>query len=113
MKVTKIIYNTISILGVLFSGCFIVICWIEYYTVGILNNTKEYPFGGEGPVPYYYKSSEMYPQVNLIWGIIFSLNFILLITSLIKRKRTFRILMLILTWILIVIIVIQGSIGVI
>lgn len=45
----------------------------EYYIVAIKKETELYPFGGEGPVPYFYKSAELYAQVNLIYGIVFTL----------------------------------------
>ena len=45
----------------------------EYYTVAIKKETELYPFGGEGPVPYFYKSAELYAQVNLIYGIVFTI----------------------------------------
>jgi hypothetical protein len=99
--------------GLLFNVFYIAINWIEYYTVGILKDINDYPFGGEGPVPYYYKSSELYAQINLTWGLIFSLNFILLVVSLIKGVSSFRTIMLIVTWILIVTKIMHGLIGVI
>lgn len=45
----------------------------EYYIVAIKKETELYPFGGEGPVPYFYKSAELYAQVNLIYGIVFTI----------------------------------------
>jgi formate hydrogenlyase subunit 3/multisubunit Na+/H+ antiporter MnhD subunit len=38
-----------------------------------INKTKTegYPFGGEGPTPYYYKSLESYISNTLTWSIIF------------------------------------------
>lgn len=112
-KLKQLKYSIIVIVGLLFNVFFLIVNWTEYYTVGILKNINDYPFGGEGPVPYYYKTSEMYAQVNLIWGIIFTINIILLITSLIKRERSFKISMLSLTWILIITKIIHGLIGVV
>lgn len=45
----------------------------EFYIVAIKKETELYPFGGEGPVPYFYKSAELYAQVNLIYGIVFTI----------------------------------------
>lgn len=44
-----------------------------YYTIGIQKETAAYPFGGEGPVPYYYQSPELYAQVSLVWVCVFTL----------------------------------------
>lgn len=69
----KIIYG----IGVLLSGILSVSGLSEFYKVGIKNDTKLYPFGGEGPVPYYYQTAELYSNVTLTWGIIFLCVFIL------------------------------------
>lgn len=50
----------------------------------IQGRTAEYPFGVDGPTPYYYKTAEMYSTVNLIWGIVFLS--VLLFTSWTKIK---------------------------
>ena len=33
------------------NGIFSLLCLSEFYKVGILQQTIDYPFGGEGPVP--------------------------------------------------------------
>ena len=45
----------------------------EFYKIGIKKRTEFYPFGTEGPVPYYYHSAELYSYVNLIYGIAFGI----------------------------------------
>ena len=55
----------------MFSGFQTFIHLNEFYTVSIKKDTEFYPFGGEGPVPYYYRSAELYSNVNLTYGIIF------------------------------------------
>ena len=45
----------------------------EFYIVGIKKDTELYPFGGEGPVPYYYETAELYSTVSLIYGIVFGI----------------------------------------
>jgi len=60
-----------NIIGIFLSGILSTIGLSEYYKIGIKNETEFYPFGGEGPVPYYYKTTELYSNVNLTWGIIF------------------------------------------
>jgi hypothetical protein len=34
----------------------------EWYIVGVARDIAGYPFGGEGPVPYYYKTPELYAR---------------------------------------------------
>ena len=58
----------------------------EWIKIGLLKQTDNYPFGGEGPVPYYYKSAGLYSLIMLIWGILFMVNMIFGIISILKRK---------------------------
>lgn len=59
----------------------------EFYLICILNKTDVYPFGGEGPTPYYYKTAGLYSTVNLISGLIFLTTLLLTIWTIIKGKR--------------------------
>ena len=61
----------ITVFGILIAGILAVIGLSEYYTVALKKNIENYPFGGEGPVPYYYKTAELYSCVNLSWGLVF------------------------------------------
>lgn len=61
----------LSSLTIILSGLLALMNFSEWYNVKIQGRTAEYPFGGEGPAPYYYKTAELYSTVNLIWGIIF------------------------------------------
>lgn len=58
-------------IGILLSSFFAFFGLYEFCKVGILNQTEFYPFGGEGPVPYYYQTAQLYSYINLIYGIIF------------------------------------------
>jgi len=60
---------------ILLSGFFASIGLSEFYNVAIIKDTDLYPFGGNGPVPYYYKTAELYSTVNLIYGLIFVIIF--------------------------------------
>lgn len=44
----------------------------EYYIVSIKKEIELYPFGGEGPVPYFYGTAELYANVCLTYGLVFS-----------------------------------------
>lgn len=64
-------YIILSSLSIILSGLLALMNFSEWYIFKIQGRTAEYPFGGEGPTPYYYKTAELYSTVNLIWGIIF------------------------------------------
>ncbi len=59
---------TISLIG---SLLFALIGLSEYYDVAIKKETDLYPFGGEGPVPYFYRTAELYANVCLTYGLVF------------------------------------------
>ncbi|SFS81967.1 hypothetical protein [Lutibacter maritimus] len=73
-------------IGILLSGIFSFIGFSEFYNVRIKKEIEFYPFGGEGPVPYFYKTAELYSNVNLTWGIIFLCVFSLGIWNWKKKK---------------------------
>jgi hypothetical protein len=109
----NIAFKVISILGLIMNGFFAFINLSEWYLIGFLDKTKDYPFGGEGPVPYYYKTKELYVAVNQIWGIIFGILTIIMIWILFKGKRKHKITIVLISWILIILKISHGLIGVI
>jgi hypothetical protein len=60
-------------IGILLNGFFSFFGISEFYIVAIKKDTELYPFGGEGPVPYYYETAELYATVSLIYGIAFGI----------------------------------------
>jgi len=78
---------TISILTIILSGLLTLMNLSEFYLIGVLGQTEGYPFGGEGPTPYYYKTSGLYSTVNLIWGLLFLLTLSFSIRAIIKGQR--------------------------
>jgi hypothetical protein len=56
---------------VLLSATFAFANLSEFVAVGVLKHTVEYPFGGEGRAPWYYKTAQLYAAVNLIFGLLF------------------------------------------
>ena len=75
-------------LGLITSGLFSFLTLSEFYAIRILKETSEYPFGGEGPTPYYYKSADLYATVNLIWGLVFLLTLIFIAWTTLKGDKT-------------------------
>jgi|GEM_PF-1033278 len=61
----------IFIITVLISVLFVFINLSEFINVGILQQTNGYPFGAEGPTPWYYKTPQLYATVNFVYGLFF------------------------------------------
>ncbi|GAA4327278.1 hypothetical protein GCM10023115_24840 [Pontixanthobacter gangjinensis] len=80
----------------------------EFYTVSVKNETSNYPFGGEGPVPYYYKSQELYSEVVLNWGLIYLILFLTTSWAIMKQKNKTIKVAFILTVFLVILDIIQG-----
>lgn len=80
----NIILNSLTII---LSGLFSLMNFSEWYIVKIQGRTAEYPFGVEGPTPYYYKTAELYSMVNLIWGIVFMAVLLFTSWTIIKRQK--------------------------
>jgi hypothetical protein len=93
MKYSNTSYRAVSILFIVASSFMIFTNLQEWYIVGILESIEDYPFGGEGPVPYYYKSANLYSTVNLVWGISYSISLLFGIWFIIKKQ--FRSLLII------------------
>jgi hypothetical protein len=76
------------------------LCWInlsEFIEVGLNKKTGGYPFGGEGPVPWYYKTAELYAKVNLVFGLLFLSVFFIALWTIFKRKQLGTIIVLLTT----------------
>lgn len=87
MNYNRLIFRIACILFVLFSGLLIAIHLHEWIKVGLLKQIYNYPFGGEGSVPFYYKSAEFYSLYMFIWSILLFANLIIGIVSMVKKKR--------------------------
>jgi glycopeptide antibiotics resistance protein len=72
---------------VLLSGLFAFANLSEFVAVGMLNKTSGYPFGGEGPTPWFYKSAQLYATVNLIFGILFLVSFSMATWAFVRVQR--------------------------
>ncbi len=85
---------TISILTIFLCGLLTLMNLSEFFLIGILNKTDGYPFGGESPTPYYYRTAKLYSTVNLIWGVISLTTLLIAIRTTIKgqRKKIFWVL---------------------
>jgi hypothetical protein len=83
----------------------------EWYIVKIQGRTAEYPFGGEGPTPYYYKTAELYSTVNLIWGIVFFTVLIFTTWTIVTRKKKWTAISFGSTILLLLGLFIHGQIG--
>ena len=78
--------SLLNSITILLSGVLTLIHLFEFYTVAIRKETEFYPFGGEGPVPYYYRTAELYSIVNLTYGLIFGFLFSVAIWNLQSHK---------------------------
>lgn len=81
----------------------------EFVTIGLLKQTTNYPFGGEGPVPWYYKTADLYAKVNLVFGLAFLSTFIATIWTTLKRNKMGLFIVLLSTILLIVIMIVNGQ----
>ncbi|MBP6215281.1 MAG: hypothetical protein KA399_03690 [Chitinophagaceae bacterium] len=94
---------------VLLSGLFAFINLSEFLIVGVIKQTSGYPFGGEGPTPWYYKTPQLYATVNLVFGLLFFSTLAFGCWTFIKVKKTSLFITLIVTLVLIFIQIINGQ----
>ncbi|RYF83238.1 MAG: hypothetical protein EON98_10525 [Chitinophagaceae bacterium] len=71
----------------LMTGLFAFINLSEFVTVGVLKQTSGYPFGGEGPTPWFYKSAQLYATVNLVFGLLYLLSLAIGVWAFIRVKK--------------------------
>jgi len=101
----------LSSLTIILSGLLALMNLSEWYIVKIQGRTAEYPFGGEGPTPYYYKTAEMYSTVNLIWGTVFLSVLLFTSWTIIKGQKKWTAISFGSTIILLLGLFIHGQIG--
>jgi len=68
----SLIGKVINRIALLLNGFYAFLGFAEFYIVGIKKEIELYPFRGEGPVPYYYRTAELYTYINLTYGIAFA-----------------------------------------
>lgn len=86
-KISKLFLRTTSLVTICIDGFLSFINLREFYVVAILGQTEGYPFGGEGPVPCYYKTAALYSTINMIWGCIFLLALYFAVWVAIKEQK--------------------------
>ncbi|HEV7329401.1 MAG TPA: hypothetical protein VGN63_00020 [Flavisolibacter sp.] len=94
---------------VLLAGLFAYINLSEFLAVGISQQTSGYPFGGEGPTPWYYKTPKLYATVTLIFGLAFFSVLAFSCWAVVKGKKTFLVTALVVTLFLILIQILNGQ----
>ena len=82
----KSIFTIISLASISTSCLLALINLFEWYNVKIIGNISDYPFGTEGPTPYYYESAELYSNVCLTWGVLFLIA--LIFSSIVAFKKS-------------------------
>ncbi len=84
----NILYYVLAGITFFLTGVYAFINLAEFVNVGIFKDTRLYPFGGEGPVPWYYKSAELYAKYTLVTGFISLAILIFSVWSFLKMKKT-------------------------
>ena len=103
---TNFILNSLALS---ISGLLTLVHFHEWYIVKIKGDTSDYPFGGEGPTPYYYKSAELYSKVNLIWGLVFLTIWIFSTWTVLSGRKKLTLISLALTSLFLLVIIIQAQ----
>ncbi len=106
---TDIKFWILAGLTILLSGLMTFMNFEEFVKIGLLKQTVDYPFGGEGPVPWYYKTADLYPKVILVFGLAFLSALIAAIWTTLKRNNMGLFIALLSTIFLIVIMYINGQ----
>ena len=83
----------------------------EWYRIGILKRTEGYPFGGEGPVPYFYKTPGLYALVNGVFGFVFLFLTLIVVWSFFGERRRIGLIAFALIIAVIAVDYINGRIG--
>lgn len=101
----------VGVVTVLLTGFFAFVNFNEWYAIAIAKEIDDYHFGSEGPSPYYYRTSSLYGSVTFIWEIMFLLNLIYVIWSMVKDRRRATIIGFVMSIILFSVMFIHGQIG--
>ncbi len=108
-KYSDFVLRTITSILTLLAGLLSWISWSEWYAVKVKGEILGYPFGGEGPTPYYYKTADLYANVNLTWGVVFLFAFLFSVFALIKRRDKLVLISSVFTLLLLLVFYIHGK----
>lgn len=93
----------------LLAGLFAFVNLSEFVTVGVLKQMSGYPFGGEGPTPWLYKSAQLYATVNLAFGLLFLLSLAVGVWSFIRVKKNVLVTCFSISLVLILLLLLTGQ----
>jgi hypothetical protein len=102
-------FKIMAVFIFLLSGFFAWLNISEFVTVGLLQETGGYPFGGESPAPWYYESSVLYAGVTLAFSFVFLLCCILAVWASFKGKTQLLLIALSITLLAILLQVLSGA----
>lgn len=102
---------TLSFISFSIATIIALICSNEWYQIAILDQIEGYPFGGEGPVPYYYKDKYTYATNALIWAVIFICAMVCSAYALYTKKQSLQNIFSAITLALLVGMICNGMIG--
>lgn len=109
---TRLFFNLAIFITQLISGAMTALHTNEFYNVKIRRQYSGYPFGGEGPAPYYYyKTAALYATTQLIWGLVFLLVLLVTARVAIKKQKRNSLLLPSITIFLVLLELIQGQIS--
>ena len=83
----KMKFRILAGISYLLTGFMAFINLSEFLKIGLLKQSNDYPFGGEGPVPWYYKTAELYAKVTLCFGLLFLVTLLFAIWSAVRKKQ--------------------------
>jgi hypothetical protein len=108
MKTQKIKHIALSTISIIVCSLLSTISLSEWYIVVIQKQTSDYPFGSEGPIPYYYKSAELYATVNVATGLISITLLAINIWALVRNKKVWSLYLFVATVVLTAIYLLQS-----
>jgi hypothetical protein len=98
-------------IGLALTTAVALVLYLDWYEVAIKQQIEGYPFGGEGPVPYYYKNQYVYATNRLTWAIVFSVSLLFLMYALFTRNQKLHYVSFALTVLLVLGLIVNGWIG--
>ena len=107
----KRIDSALGLISILLTGFFSFTNFHEWYNVSIMQNVDDYPFGTEGPSPYYYQAASLYATVMFTWGSVFLANMLFILWTMLKGQRKATMIGVLFSMVLLLIMFIHGQIG--
>lgn len=108
-KIKHILFWFVVTFGTLLFGLITFGLYSEWWSIAITKNTNAYPWGFVNETPWFYENVETYSTVVLIEAVLLSLGILILLSQIVRMKKTGILYSFLLCFLLLILMISVGA----